>query len=289
MLSIVFATAFAAAQVAASATDPSRPPPPAPPDMPPPFLARDDSGNGVFESTNGAQNATWLADRFSEATWQSDNSLRGLNGNAPRTLDEYKKSSEYATAKQMLNMLGRWKAGNKTHTWVFESPGPQGGLPLQALELVDLSGPDGYKVRATVHCYDEPDACVAYRKKQAGLLAPKPQDAAGDLALRQWRNRVYAEECTERSVNMDHPRYPTDALLEGRSGTVFIGILFNRCGNVRDSWLQQSSGHRSLDRATLSKSLEWQLDLKTLPAGSMEKRFARVPIRFMLDETLLKD
>lgn len=282
---MLFATAMAATQAVKPPQDASRPMPPAPPNTSSPFLAKDDSGIGVFESNTGTQTDAWLADRFSEASWQSDNTLRSLNGSSPRTLDEYKQSSEYSTAKQMLNMLGRWKAGTKTNTWVFDSPGPLGELPLRALELEDLSGPEGYKVRATVHCYDDPDTCVLYRKKQAELLAPKPQEAAGDLALRQWWNRVFVEECTERPVNMDQPRYPPDALREGQGGTVFISILFNRCGNVRDSWLVQSSGHRSLDRATLSKSLEWQIDLKALPADAMSRRLAKVPVKFMVGDS----
>jgi TonB family protein len=260
--------------------------PPAQPSISSPFLAHDDSGIGVFESNVGTQTDAWLADRFAEASWQSDNTLRSLNGKSSRTLDEFKKSSDYSTAKQMLNMLGRWKAGDKSHTWVFDAAGPQGGMPRRALELEDLSGPGGYHVRATVHCYDEPDTCALYAKKQTELLAPKPQEAAGDLSLRQWRNRVFVEECTELPANMDQPRYPVHALLEGRSGTVFIGILFNRCGNVRDSWLLQSSNHRNLDRAALSKSLEWQLDLKTLPPGAMEKRIAKIPIRFEVGDSV---
>lgn len=286
MFSILFVALMATAQPTAPATEASRPLPPAPPAAAPTFLARDDSGIGKFESGMGRHDDAWLADRFAEASWQSDNTLRSFNGKSSRTLDEYKKSSDYSTSKQMLNMLGRWKAGNKTHTWVFDAAGPNGGMPLRALELEDLSGPGGYHVRATVHCYDEPDTCALYAKKKTELLAPKPQEAAGDLALRQWRNRVYVEECTERPVNMDQPRYPPDALREGRGGTVFISILFNRCGNVRDSWLLQSSNHRSLDRAALSKSLEWQLDLKTLPPGALEKRIAKIPIRFEVGDSV---
>ena len=137
MLPIVFAAALAVAQNVSLSADISHPLPPVPPNVPASFLARDDSGSGVFESFTGTHNAAWLAERFSETSWQSDNALRALNGNSPRTLDEYKKSNEYATAKQMLNMVGRWKSGNKTHTWVFDAAGPQGGMPLRALELED--------------------------------------------------------------------------------------------------------------------------------------------------------
>jgi TonB family protein len=286
MFSFVFATTIAAAQAVTPHSGPSRPQAPAPPNVPASFLARDDSGSGVFESNLGTQNEAWLADRFSEAFWQNDNSLRALNGNSPRTLDDYKKSSEYTTTKKMLNIMGRWKAGNRTKTWVFDSPGPLVGLPRRALELDDLSGPDGYRVRATIHCYEEPEACDLYRKRQVELPAPKPQAAAGDLALRQWRNRVFDEECTERAVNMEHPRYPSDALREGKGGNVFLGILFNRCGDVRDSWIIQSSGHLSLDRAAMGKALEWRLDLNKLPPDGMQKRIGSIPLRFIVGDSL---
>ncbi len=289
MFSILLLALMATQQSTAPPPESPRALPPAPPAIPPAYLAHDSSGKGVFESRVGSHDAAWLADRFAEASWLSENALRSLNGKNPQTLEDYKKSSEYPTAKQMLNMLGRWKAGSKTHTWVFDSAGPQGGMPLRALELEDLSGPNGYHVRTTVHCYDAADTCEIFSKKQSELLAPKPQDAAGDLALRQWRNLVFDETCVERPVNMGHPRYPPDALRDDKSGTVFIGILFNRCGNVRDSWLLQSSGHRSLDRAALVKALEWQLDLKTLPANAMEKRIAKIPIRFEVGDSQSPD
>lgn len=254
--------------------------PPAPPAPPPATPAHDDSGSGRFEQRTGTQDAAWLADRFKEAVWQRDNLVRDLNGRSPRTLEKFLRSPEYSTAKQMLSMRGQWPAGKATHTWLFDAPDPMGGMTTRALELEDLSGPDGYHVRATVHCYDLPETCGVFQAKQQNLLAPKPAAAAGDLALRQWRNRVYAETCTTRQTDMAHPRYPMDALREGKGGTVIVGLLFNTCGNVRDAWLLQSAGHRSLDRAVLRKALEWQLDMTAMPPDGRQKRIAKVPVRF---------
>lgn len=274
------------ALLAAGQHPPALPAPvPAPPAPPPPvLLAQDDSGSGRFEIRDGTGSESWLGERFKEAAWRQDNMLRGLNGRSPRTLEKFLRSTEYGTAKQMLSMLGRWKVGNTTHAWVFDAPNPEGGMSTRALELEDLSGPGGYHARATVHCYDVAETCAVFHEKQQHLLAPKPAAAAGDLALRQWRNHVYGEDCTVRAVNMAQPRYPPDVLREGKGGTVHIGILFNRCGNVRDAWLVQSAGHRSLDRAALGKALEWQLDLDTLPPGGLQRRVAKVPIRFELGD-----
>jgi len=253
---------------------------PAPPAPLPAMQALDDSGSGRFEIRDGAGSESWLGERFKEATWRQDNMLRGLNGRSPRTQEKYLSSPDYATVKQNLSMLGRWKVGDATHAWVFDAPNPEGGMSTRALELEDLSGPDGYHVRATVHCYDLPETCGVFQAKQQNLLAPKPAAAAGDLALRQWRNRVYAETCTTRQTDMAHPRYPMDALREGKGGTVIVGLLFNTCGNVRDAWLLQSAGHRSLDRAVLRKALEWQLDMTAMPPDGRQKRIAKVPVRF---------
>ena len=270
--------------LALSTSPPAPPSPPAPAPSAPlsTVPAHDGSGNGRFERHIGSRDAAWLHERFQEAVWRQDNALRGLNGRAPRTLEKYLRSPEYDSARQALSLLGRWKGGDAARTWVFDAPDPAGGTGTRALELEDLSGPDGYHVRATVHCYDAADTCAAFRETQRSLLAPKPAAAAGDLAQRQWRNQVYTEDCTVRAVNMAQPRYPMDALREGKGGTVHVGILFNRCGNVRDAWLVQSSGHRSLDRAVLNKALEWQVDPDTLPPDGLRKRIARVPVRFEL-------
>ena len=279
MLPILLTTLLAASQ-----SQPAPPaPPPAPPVPAPAMLAQDDSGRGRFEIRDGTGNESWLGERFKQAVWQQDNVLRGLNGRSPRKLEKFLRSPEYGTAKQMLSMRGRWKAGNATHAWVFDAPNPEGGMSTRALELEDLSGPDGYHVRATVHCDGAAETCAVFHEKQQNLLAPKPAAAAGDLALRQWRNHVYAEDCTVRAVNMAQPRYPVDALREGKGGTVRVGILFNRCGNVRDSWIMESSGHRSLDRAALGAAADWQVNLDTLPPGGLERRIARVPILFQPD------
>jgi TonB family protein len=276
MLALVFAAMLANGTVAA------KPASPAP-------GVKDPVGIGRFIIQDGTENASWLVTRFRESLWQNTNDLRALNGQNPIPLEDYLSGTDYATAKKMLSLTGEWTTGNARHTWVFQKPGSEGGIVESALELQDLSGPEGYHLQAFVHCYDEPERCKSFREKQNGLLAPKPAMATGELAMQQWRNRVYLETCIERPVKMDQPRYPAAALRENKGGNVFIGILFNRCGNVRDSWLLQSSGHRDLDRAALVKVLEWQLDLKTLPAEAMEKRMAQIPIRFEVGDSLPSD
>lgn len=265
---------------AASVPSGTRPVPPAAPVL----AAKDASGIGRFELHEGTQNGAWLAERFRESLWQLDTSLREYKGQGPRSLEAYLASPEHSTARQMLDLAGTMNTGHTTHTWVFDAPDPPGSMPARALELEDLSGPGGYHVRATVHCYDEPVFCNSFRDRQTGLLAPKPAAAAGDLALRQWRNRVQAEACTVFARNMSQPRYPPLALRDGIEGSVLVGIVFNTCGNVRDAWIQQSSGSRALDRAAQTQALKWQIDIRSLPETTMQPGLAAVPVNFKLGD-----
>jgi TonB family protein len=241
--------------------------------------AQEVNGSGSFEIRDGTRDASWLDERFRETLWQLDVRLREYNGQKPRSMEAYLRSPEFSTAKQTLALRGIWKIGHDTHTWVFDAPDPPGGIMVRALELEDLSGPDGYYVRATVHCYDEADLCKAFRDRQTALLAPKPVATAGDLALRQWHNRVKTESCTVFARNMSHPRYPPQALRNGIGGTVRVGFRYNRCGNVRDAWIETSSGNRDLDRAALTEALKWQIDTTTLPEGK-NTGMAVAPVTF---------
>ncbi len=247
-------------------------------------LAKNSDSSGRFEIREGKEDDSWLAKRFRESLWQNNAVLRELNGQSPRTLEEYLRSTDYSTVKQTLALRGSWKSGNAMHTWVFDEPDRPGGEVLRALELEDLSGPVGYNVRATLHCYDEPDFCKPFRYRHTGLLAPKPVVSAGDLALRQWHNRVQNEPCNVRAKNMQQPRYPSNALRDGVQGSVMVGILFNTCGNVRDSWIHQSSGSLELDRAAVTNALKWQIDMQSLPKTLIDPRRASVPVRFMLGD-----
>lgn len=249
-------------------------------------IPAEEVNGGLFEFQDGTYDANWLDSRFRESLWQNDAVLRELNGQNPRSQLEYLRSSDFNRLKQALALSGSWKSGNAMHTWVFEEPDQPGGLISRALELEDLSGPDGYHVRATVHCYDAPEICEAYRNTQLPVLAPKPAATAGDLALRQWHDRILTEPCTVFARNMQPPAYPTAALRDGIEGMVLVGIAFNICGNVRDAWIQQSSGSPELDRAAVKQALKWQIDAQSLPKPVFEIRRATVPIRFVLDDAL---
>lgn len=250
----------------------------------PATAATDVGASGRFEMRDGTQSSAWLADRFRESLWQMDVRLREYQGQSPRSLDAYLASTDYNTVRRALDLTSIWNTGHTTHTWVFDKPDQPGGMPDRALELEDLSGPDGYHVRATVHCYYAPKFCEAYRNRQMPLLAPKPAATAGDLALGQWHERILTESCTVFARNMRQPAYPAAALHDGIEGMVLVGIAFNSCGNVRDAWIQQSSGNPDLDRAAVKQALKWQIDAQSLPKSAFETGRATVPIRFVLGD-----
>lgn len=251
--------------------------------------AKFSSDIGRFEIRNGLQNSEWLDAKYRETLWQQANNLRVLNKQSPQSQEEYLLSPEYSTAKMMLELRGTMQTGHATHTWIFDEPDSKGGMIVRALELQDLSSTSGYHVSAIVHCYDEPENCKAFRDRQTALLAPKPVSEAGNLAIRQWRNRVNAEACTVFAKNMRQPQYPPTALRDGIEGSVLVGIVFNTCGNVRDAWIHQSSGNRELDRAAQIQALKWQIEIQSLPKTLLEPGHAVVPVRFLLgDEPAIK-
>lgn len=78
------------------------------------------------------------------------------------------------------------------------------------------------------------------------------------------------------------PRYPRNALRAGHEGTVLLRVLVDETGRPREVSVEDSSGHRELDRAALQQVLErWrfhpaQRDGRAVPA------YALVPVEFRL-------
>lgn len=107
------------------------------------------------------------------------------------------------------------------------------------------------------------------------VLAPPPADPAQYEA---WREAVATEACTPGPVSMPAPTYPTTAMRHGASGRVVLGLFINRCGDVRQAWVVESSGHADIDRAAVRAALRW----KTQPPDGAASIVARVPIDFDL-------
>ena len=87
------------------------------------------------------------------------------------------------------------------------------------------------------------------------VLAPPPVDR---VEYEAWAQAVATEACTPGPVNTPAPAYPARALRLQASGRVGLGLFINRCGDVRDAWVAESSGDADIDRAAVHAALAWK-------------------------------
>lgn len=119
--------------------------------------------------------------------------------------------------------------------------------------------------------------------------ATAPADEAAPVALapapiereqyEAWREAVATEACSPGPVHTPAPAYPYTALREDASGRVVLGLFMNRCGDVRDAWVVESSGSRDIDRAAVRAALKWKA---SPPADGAATATASVAIDFDL-------
>ncbi|WP_295363783.1 energy transducer TonB [Arenimonas sp.] len=108
------------------------------------------------------------------------------------------------------------------------------------------------------------------------LLAPAPLEREQYAA---WSESVATEACTPGPVHTPAPAYPYTAMRNEASGRVVLGLFINRCGDVRDAWVMESSGSRDIDRAAVRAALKWKA---SPPADGAATATARVAIDFDL-------
>ena len=190
---------------------------------------------------------------------------------------------EYQTWLALTQITPEWQfTDSEKTTWVYQAPDFGNNWPSKMLQIADKSDASGYKLELKVYCTGNESECETFIAEKVKMLAPRPNSIQSDTAYKQWYNRVKLESCDVRPTSMSHPRYPAQALRDGIGGTVMVGFLYNRCGNVRDAWIATSSRNRDLDRAALKEALKWQIDISTLPEGK-KNGMAIAPITFMLD------
>lgn len=107
-------------------------------------------------------------------------------------------------------------------------------------------------------------------------LAPPPAER-GQYAA--WSASVATEACTPGPVHTPAPAYPYTAMRNEASGRVVLGLFINRCGDVRDAWVMESSGSSDIDRAAVRAALKWKA---SPPADGATTATARVAIDFDL-------
>ncbi|HEX4853093.1 energy transducer TonB [Arenimonas sp.] len=165
--------------------------------------------------------------------------------------------------------------GELAGDWTFL--GAEGGTRPHAGYRLRWDGASGYRWIAELHC--EPGAgCEAAQAHFAAMLAPRPPDPARREA---WLEIIATEPCTPGPVHTPAPRYPMHAARNQVGGVVLLALLANRCGDVRDAWVLESSGHQEIDRASVEAARNW----KALPPeDGRATATLRVPISFGFPE-----
>jgi len=115
-----------------------------------------------------------------------------------------------------------------------------------------------------------PTASEAVRETKA-----IPSNPEQERLTQSWRDKLSAHLAR-------HKRYPHYARARHMTGTVAIRIAINRQGEVIESSIEQSSGHRILDDATL-RMLERASPLPKPPDSVDERQLSMIiPVRFSL-------
>ena len=132
--------------------------------------------------------------------------------------------------------------------------------------------------------YCEPEVAACQRARAdlvaiAGRGAPLPAYPIAQSLWASWLDVVFDEPCTPGPVAMPAPHFPPVALRQGQQGVVKVGLVVNRCGDVRRAWIVDPVS-RKIDRATLSTVRGWRVGL---PAGTARGAVVNVPITFALD------
>lgn len=253
------------------------PPPPLPPAPPSPKL---DVGVGQYALEAGQISVEALRQQFTTDLTHMDAKYAEAGGRLARPWENFDTFKDQNTWRAMVRSRPDWRYTNADNvTWIYQAPDFGSKWPSKAQRITDTSDARGYNVRVTNFCTDSVADCADFLAARNNTLAPKPFTGAPALALQQWYQRIATEACVTRPISMSQPRYPPLTLRDGIGGTVRVGFRFNPCGNVRDAWIETSSGNRDLDRAALNEVLKWQIDTTTLPEGR-NTGMAIAPITF---------
>lgn len=137
-------------------------------------------------------------------------------------------------------------------------------------------GGAGYGWIADLYC--QPGiGCDAAQSALAAQRAPLPPDPAQRAA---WVGIVATEACEPGPVHTPAPDYPSRAKRQGMDGQVALALFVNRCGDVRDAWVVESTGYRELDREAVRAARHWKT--APVPDGEATGTYS-VKLDFSLD------
>lgn len=161
--------------------------------------------------------------------------------------------------------------------WTFSNPG-HNRWPDNAVQVIDRSDDDHYRILARVYCAAGTAACQKLRAETAAMLPPEPATATSTASYAQWRGLVERETCTAGPKRVTPaPVYPTAMARRGEGGHVELQLLVNPCGEVRAVRLSESSGYPQLDQSAINAAWSWRL----YSAREAEGALLKVPVDFV--------
>jgi len=227
--------------LAAAASAQAFPAPPAPPPAP-----AEDTGVGEFSSRLIRVEADVIRRRYEDI-------VRARYADAPDAAEQVRSALRAPTTADGRPTItrGRIAHGGFAGDWQFGATAD--GWPTVAWRDIDRSDATGYVAERIGYCVGSDGACAAWF--EAGRhRAPQPAAAGGDLAQRQWRQRVLREPCAPLAAHR-----PSLAPVESAVGQanlpptpLAVGVLLNPCGEVRAAWVMESSRNRQVDRAAVA-------------------------------------
>lgn len=164
---------------------------------------------------------------------------------------EVQRSLEWSAQNKGLQYPdGDVASGEFAGRWVFEPN--KGALPVRAWLDRDHSSVLGYSSERIGYCGES--ARVCRRWFEEGRHRSRAPYYGGEVAERQWQNRVFVEPCTKRN---DY-RPPMTGLQSAismsglQAAHVMLLVVLNACGEIRDVTITKSSRHRDIDRAAIA-------------------------------------
>ena len=109
-------------------------------------------------------------------------------------------------------------------------------------------------------------------------------EARIQVANAQWPDSMLHWQTQVVEILSRGKRYPADALSRGEQGTVLVGLILGRTGNLISSHIAKSSGSDSLDREALDLVSRVK-GFPLLPSDYTEDKISvTIPIKFNLDK-----
>lgn len=167
-------------------------------------------------------------------------------------------------------------SGESAGQWTF-SPPDAGRWPDAAVQVIDRSDAQNYRILARVHCDPAAASCRKLRAETAAMAPPEPATRDDSASYDAWRGLIEKEACTPAPKQMPAPRYPASLARHGDGGRVELRLLVNPCGEVRAVRLSESSGYPQLDQSAITTAWGWRIQSERQESGSI----VRVPVDFV--------